>query len=290
MHRPYNGCYKQFDVIMYHNPCSDGIASAWVINSWQIKTYNTSAELIPCHYGMVIPYIINKNIAIVDFTFSKDDMNELDDNNDIIIIDHHQTAYERLADIHNDKKYISMKCCAAQLLWDIYYGGDTPHFIKIINDNDMWERKFVNEYKALSTRGITYDELDKLYKDDVYANDIYSKLEHEGDVIRKYEDNIISYSIKNVISGNIDNYNIGIVFNVSSVLINEVAHKIAETYDIGAVATINFIRSTYNISIRTNNKDIELHKIASEYNGGGHNGAAGFSIPMRRFNRTFNIV
>jgi hypothetical protein len=85
---------QKFDTIIYHYPCSDGITGAWAI--WK---HNKTAKLVPATYGMVLnpEDYVNKTVAIVDFSFSKEYILSIaKQSTHTVLLDHHKSSQKEL--------------------------------------------------------------------------------------------------------------------------------------------------------------------------------------------------
>src|ERR1700679_2402350 len=84
------------DICIYHFPCDDGFASAWVA-----KQRWPDIELRPTNYGLAVPdeNINGKRLLIVDFSFKPEVLQAMAERAaSIIILDHHKTAQADLKD------------------------------------------------------------------------------------------------------------------------------------------------------------------------------------------------
>jgi len=82
------------DVCLYHFPCDDGFAAAWVV-----KRKWPDVVLEPTNYGLPLPDvdIAGKNLLIADFSYPYETLVELSFKaRSMVILDHHKTAQEAL--------------------------------------------------------------------------------------------------------------------------------------------------------------------------------------------------
>ena len=137
-----------FDVIFYHNHCPDGIGAAYpfwrenrtrfeVTQAWEelatdpaVKIVRSQSDrpfqLIGVNNHDLLPNIdlIDKVVAVVDFTFNREVIETLTcQAKYVLILDHHETTSRHVAglDIPNLWVVIDMERSAAQIAWDWMY-------------------------------------------------------------------------------------------------------------------------------------------------------------------------
>jgi hypothetical protein len=96
------------DAIIYHFPCPDGFASAYVAHQrWP------EADLIPTNYGKPFKFeeLKGKAVLIVDFSFPLDQLLGLAAMcNGVLVLDHHKTAAEALAVVPAPNSHRADEC------------------------------------------------------------------------------------------------------------------------------------------------------------------------------------
>jgi oligoribonuclease NrnB/cAMP/cGMP phosphodiesterase (DHH superfamily) len=145
---------KDVDVVIYHHPCVDGYASAFVA-----KLFLGNVIFIPKKINNIpIDYtkIINKNVIMVDIV--TDDYKEIKKYaKNLVILDHHITNKEKLKDI--SYAYFDMTKSGVGLAWQYFFNTDEkmPLFLRCIMDRDIWT--WIYPESRNFTDGL-YDELD----------------------------------------------------------------------------------------------------------------------------------
>jgi oligoribonuclease NrnB/cAMP/cGMP phosphodiesterase (DHH superfamily) len=128
--------------IIYHEvkpgiACPDGLAAAWVAK----KKYE-NAEIIGCVYqAESLPKVnAGDTLVIVDFSFNKEILNSWAEIGcDIVVIDHHKSAWEMLQGFNKGILKFDMANCGAYLTWKYFFKDrPVPVFIEYVNDQDMW--------------------------------------------------------------------------------------------------------------------------------------------------------
>jgi oligoribonuclease NrnB/cAMP/cGMP phosphodiesterase (DHH superfamily) len=137
----------QFDSIIYHSGCPDGISSLWCA-----LRYNKISEIIACKPG-VDPVFEHKNrdILFVDISPSENYLLKIQSEvKSISILDHHKTTREIYTNIKdklkdNVKFIIDMNRAGCQITWDYFFPNiKRPWFIDYVADRDMWTWKLPN--------------------------------------------------------------------------------------------------------------------------------------------------
>lgn len=280
------------DIVFYHYPCVDGMASAWI--PWRENQHRINdIQFIGCQNDGKSPdtltNIKNKNILLVDFCFTKSQMIKLKkESKKLFIIDHHESNQRSLQ--HFDNCIFDLKRSAAQIMWDVQYpesNGYRPWFIEIIADRDLWKWEISNSEnigKGLySANYYNWEKLEKLYTrllsgyedEDKYIFNIV------GDTVGKIEQKEISMCLRKAVptifTTNNETYNVMLV-TCSPHLRSHVGNQLCKNdCDFAAIYQYDFVTNQWWISLRGNDK-VNLSKIAEKFGGGGHYNAAGFTI------------
>lgn len=133
---------KNVDVVIYHHPCNDGAAGA--LAGWMACGART--QFIPQTNNKPIAdstleAIKDKNVAMIDVTYSKEQTRELRKiTKKLIVLDHHEGALKELAAEPDCFIIESNANSGAVLGWHYFHGIDTPapRFFQLIEDRDLW--------------------------------------------------------------------------------------------------------------------------------------------------------
>ena len=285
---------KIYDIVIFHYPCQDGLASAWITKYYHYQ-HCKDIEIYPIQHGHTIDLerLINKKVIFCDYSPSLEILNEIEKvTSKITILDHHISAQKAL----ENKPYaiFDMKKSGAGLTWDYFMFGPAPKFIQMIEDRDLWKWKIINsrEFTAgfstvCSTVGLhDFYELFRLF-DELYNNnsklDFYLEL---GNIINKSNllksENIVAKHVNKI--NNYNGYNVCIV-NCHSELASDVGNMLVTKYnvDFAVLWTYFHPKEEYYISLRANNK-VDVSEIAKRFGGGGHANASGFSSKLNPIN------
>ena len=266
-------------VVITHKNCPDGFVAAWV--AWTIFQHN--AIYIgenPGQKDFSYSYKLkNKDVYIFDIYVPQELIYKLKKiTRNLVIIDHHSNS-ENLKGI-----YFNYEHSAAYLCWKYFYPTkNIPLFIKMISDNDtgQWKIKYSEELSLYVKNKIkpvllkyNFKQVSKL------TNNSFLKLAIKiGINYKEYELNLIESVAKYAKQKKYKNYSILIVESCIPSLGGKIATYLSNKpgIKIGAVYR-KLAPNKYLITTRSNNKSVDLNKIANKYGGGGHKGAASFVV------------
>lgn len=280
---------QPFDIIVFHYPCKDGLASGYV--GWLAHKLNfwPTPELYPIAHGMQIDLdrLAAKRVLFCDYSPKLDVLNQIElVATKIIVLDHHISAKRDL----ESKQYaiFDMTKSGVGLTWDYFFPTEQiPLFLRMIQDRDLWtwvvpgSKEFCSGfYTVCSTIDYTnfielFELFDELYTDptEIYY---YIKL---GSVLEKSKDrkiqSIADNSLKRIVM--FQGKRVCIV-NCTEDYISELGNTIASNpnVDYAVLWRHNAPTNTYNISLRSYGTKADVSIIASSFGGGGHPNAAGF--------------
>lgn len=175
----------QFDYVVYHQNCSDGISSAWVTT-----LVNKNATLVSCFAGkdpdIPTENLYEKTVLFCDISPIPEYLTKLQEQNaKVVVIDHHNDAVAKIEhntniEIHTNKDNTKSGCI---LTWEYFFPDKPiPWFLEYISDRDTWNWKLpysreinaaLYEEKYITISGLDYLNL------------------HEGDGIDKLKDELI---------------------------------------------------------------------------------------------------
>jgi hypothetical protein len=137
---------------IYHGGCDDGFAAAWCV-----RKALGDVEFYPGVYQENPPSYEGRDVIFVDFSYKRPVLDVMAKfAKSILILDHHKTAQEDLADLrkpfgpgwrrHLENVYqdtcegisgtmyalFDMERSGAALAWDFFVGGERPDFIEYV--------------------------------------------------------------------------------------------------------------------------------------------------------------
>lgn len=287
-----------FNVIVYHDNCNDGICSLWCAYHYNNKFtqigIGAGKDLDLKTYNMK-----DKIIIFTDVCPSIESLIELSSiAKHITVIDHHETNLRksedtRLNSIPNIKMIFDMKRSACMMTWDYFFEGEKrPWFIEHVGDRDIWAQKL--KYNTEIIKAIDFfdfinakhlDRLDKLYE---YDKDTLKKLIKFGKKIILITNKILNdeskYAKEATMVVNKKKYRIW-VGTIKSDLVSDFGNllstkKFNDNTNPDFVLVWNYIPTSdsWSISLRGSDNSPNLSKIAEVFGGGGHPKASGFKL------------
>jgi nanoRNase/pAp phosphatase (c-di-AMP/oligoRNAs hydrolase) len=260
---------QDVDLVIYHANCPDGFGAAWA--AW--KLLGDRAQYLPASYGDPIPNVTGKNVAILDFSYSRYDIKKMIEKaNSLIVLDHHKTAQENLAGI--PEAQLDMNRSGAILSWQFFHGSeDPPIFLRYIEDRDLWRFELEDSKAvsaALTSVNMTFDAFEALNNPmqfEALVDAGRAILSHNKSIVEK----ICKYARKTHWKG----HEICIVNSAD--LQSEIGNYLSKQCDFAMVWYYDHVRNEYKVSLRSG-PEFDVSKIAQMWGGGGHSQAAGFTL------------
>ena len=256
------------------NHCDDGFAAAWVVSRYSGLPY----EFHPGVYQTPPPDVTGRDVLLVDFSYKRPVLEEMAERAaSLTIIDHHATAQDDLAPLLADgtiQGEFDMKRCGSRMAWDHFYQGDDdpPELLNYIQDRDLWHKAIEDGDQvitALRSYPKTFDVWDRFM-----CADGVDRLRTEGRAIHRYYRMVVDALKANAAPKKIGHATVPAV-NCPMMFASEVAGEIADPNLFGACYWINGDGST-TYSLRSRG-DFHVGEFATQFGGGGHKGAAGFT-------------
>lgn len=299
------------NVVVYHKNCQDGEAAA--LCAWRILG-DDNVYYYTMQYSdkIDIDKFLNKNVLLLDFSWSKSDLENVRSvANKVMILDHHKTAMEELGDIHGC--FFDMDESGASLSWRYFDDGLMPLFIQFIKDRDIWAWKYRKSSEPMyyGLKNICYNSfrfLDRFIEnEDMLDNLIISGIrvmDRQKEWIKEITKEAKLCTMK---VGN-SKYKVVQLKLEKPKFVSEIGEYLYNTIDVDFVViwfldknsgTNGTNGTNYNVfkwyygtqkyimSFRTNKEDVDVSKIAVYFGGGGHQKAAGAKVdysPDRLFN------
>lgn len=267
-------------VVIFHSPCYDGTTAAWVASKFNPKRDD---EYVPATYGDTPPDVTGKDVLIVDFSYPRDVMEDMNAKaKSMVVLDHHKSAQsncEGLGFCHFD-----MNRSGAGLAWDFLFAGkQRPPLVNYVEDRDLWrfslpDSRAVNAY--ISSFEKDFDLWNAL--SDLLETDFHNCV-RLGRAIQAYEAQkvkemaaeahhmIISPPYKSVVYETL-------VCNCPYQFASQVGEYLyTQRPELPFVATY-FTRADglEQWSLRSHKNGADVSEIATQFGGGGHQHAAGF--------------
>ncbi len=274
---------SQPTLCLYHNDL-DGRASAAITR----RKLGSNIELLAMSYGDNTPWKkINavQRVIIVDFSLPEDEMLKVQQEKEMIWIDHHQSAMDKLGHhsfAWDGNRDTSQAACV--LTWRYFYPQEAvPQAIVLIGDRDIWrwEEENTGPFNEGLRQRDTHPENDDLWTPLLEDNrDLLQAVIEEGELLLQAR--------LNKIQGQIHSYGYPVIFEGHRTLaINQrgngdLGAAIRELgYDIAYCYIDNLIEGELRTFVSLYADGVDVSKIAQKFGGGGHPGASGFHFARR---------
>ena len=306
---------RDFDSIIFHAPCSDGVSSLW-----SALYYKDIPEKISCKAGVnPINSFTNKNIIFVDICPTMEFLIKTSTTASyILILDHHKSAYDNymqniklFKDINNIEFIFDMDRSGCQMTWDYFFVDkdnnpiSRPWFIDYIADRDLWTWKleFSKEINASLNENNLIDQYDlsKLTNLLIDPEDKKDILINQGKFITRLHKKELDSASNKAVEASITisgiNYRVWLGGNISNSLRSELGNLL--TYkkftdnslpDFTVIWLYEPKMNEWWISLRGSKTSPDLSIISKNFGGGGHSKASGFIIKNGKTLKDYFVI
>lgn len=281
---------REVDYVIYHSNCPDGFGSA--LCAYKYFNSDTDDQTIKQpifhagKFGVLPPLdeIKDKCVLICDFSYKKENLQKLlAIVKKLLILDHHKTAQQDLADLPNQNKVFRMDHSGAYLTWRFFFRDQpVPLGLLYIEDNDIWKKALPNTYEVTAfvcTLPFNFTAYEKLLDDDYIRQEAIP----QGIGMVKQNNSIISKALKYAVTKFIEinqKYYFVAYLNATE-LKSELGNKVFSEYPNINFSVIyshsDYYNSTY-YSLRSIDSATDVSEIAKVFGGGGHRNASGASV------------
>lgn len=263
----------------YHKSDLDGHCSGAIV-----RQENPECEMIGVDYddtleslNMVGGFQANEAVFVVDFSFTISDMEYLKSHTNLVWIDHHKSAIEKMGDFECDgTREVGKSGC--ELTWEYLHPFSMPKAVKLLGRYDVWDHKnpdvlpFQYGFKSLKNT-LPESEIWEYY---LLPNPSgVGELIKVGNIILDYE------SKQNEIYAKGMYYEV--VFEGYRAIVINKAYQNSKIFDSvydpekhDIMILFGVKPNEFKYSLYSAKEDIDVSKIAVKYGGGGHKVASGF--------------
>lgn len=253
------------DIVLYHAECLDGFGAAWAI--W--KKF-PSTTFTPVKHGLPPPSgLSGKKIVIVDFSYPRPVLEALaKDAASLLVLDHHVTAEKALAGL--PYTYFDQKKSGAVLAWEWAHQQPAPWLLLHVQDKDLWNWALPGSREvnaALSSHPCEFRLWSSFTQDALIA---------EGRAILRYEQEMVGRLVKEQVLVKFQGQTVPAI--QSALLNSQIGERLSGQHPFVIIWHDRDGRRYFSLRSREDGPDVEA--IARQYGGGGHQHAAGFSVPL----------
>lgn len=293
-------------ICIYHNRDMDGFCSGAIV-----KYRYPEAKLVGYDYAQPIPWDEipkGESIIMIDVSFPMEDMQQLaiQSNNNFLWIDHHKSAIEA----YNSFEFwdgvkidtvLEIGRAACELGWEhfskdvgsgkvqsIMYAEAVPEAVTLIGEYDTWRHKrspyplhtieveqFQYGMRAICNSPETFPS--ELFRDYTDIHEEIYRIKQKGDTVLQYQNKLYEFQCENnAFEYKFEGYR-AICLNGGAYNADAFKSVYSEReYDI--MMPFQFNGSVWRISMYSSSPWIDCSAIAKKYGGGGHAGAARFTV------------
>lgn len=274
---------NQPDLLITHGPsCLDGFGAAWAVQQrWP------GTPVVFAGYDDEPPEVEGLGVLIADFSYPEAVMRDLAEKAKWIhIADHHKTAEPIIKSLIEDnviKGTFDNDRSGAVLAWH-YAQGDgrpIPWMLQYIQDRDLWKFEIEGSrevHAVLASIPRDYEAwtaLAKRIEDPAKRPHVIAE---GAGILRARNADIAAAIAATARTMNIAGHEVPVA-NVPYMWASEVGHILGEGVPFAATY---FDRGDglRSFSLRSSPEGADVSKIAEKFGGGGHQHAAGFSVPI----------
>jgi len=273
---------EDIDTVIHHSPCSDGYVSAFAAELYADRNGRV-IERIPASHGNPVPDLSGRNILIADFTFPVDEMKKLTEKNNVIVLDHHKTAYERVEQLEKNQYLVVMEHSGAYLSWAYFFGEENvPLLVLYTEDRDLWNNSLENITKFAAwfrIKNYSFELYSELLDDNVFKTRAFG----EGGAMLELTDEYVSEAVSasTVRFQEINGRYYQVAYCNTRVLKSEIGNQMLiknPFVDFTVSYSIDDKKDFTHVSLRSSKDHADVSVIAKSFGGGGHRNASGMSI------------
>jgi oligoribonuclease NrnB/cAMP/cGMP phosphodiesterase (DHH superfamily) len=281
----------KINFVVSHGGCSDGFTSATIVRQWMTekKMDLEKVTFYNAYYGSdfsKLPEMMkDKHVIICDFSFPKILFDEMiiATNGNILILDHHESAQNKLRYVPPEYVVFDMKHSGAFITW-VYFNGfyNVPKTVLSVEDNDIWTKALPNtkEFTGfMQIQPFSFDAYDKFFDEKYLSETVFP---YGAGIVMRDDANIAQLSKKAIpvfmmIGGR---YYFIACLN-SAILKSELGNHV-----LSVLPNVNFsmiyshdqFTGTTNISYRSLDDKTSVSEVAETHGGGGHRNASGAGV------------
>lgn len=269
---------KKSIVVLYHMNCSDGFGAAYA--AW--KKFGKRAEYIPVQHQSAPPKgLQGKEIYTIDFTYPLSITQKiLSYSKRLTSIDHHISSEKATLSTH--QPLYAVNHSGAVLSWKYFHTGKKiPLLLSYIEDTDLWKFKLHHSkevFAYLDLFDFDFMAWDKLVNEFERA-DVRARWIHDGSLLLRHENRLIARLVAN--NKELVKFAGRKIYAINSPLFQSELGHILSAMKPPLALVWKERGGELLVSLRSDGS-CDVSKIAAGFGGGGHRGAAGFTISANK--------
>jgi len=256
---------------IYHAPCNDGFAAAWVV-----RRVEPAVEFHAGRHGNAPPDVTGRDVVLVDFSYPRRVLIAMAAQaTSILVIDHHKTAEDDLVDLPaNVTTVFDRKHSGAMLAWRYYFPEETPPaLLCYVEDQGLWRHALPGS-REVNAAIFSYPYTMETW-DDLMVRPIHELHREGAPILRKQrkglEEMVPALCRRMSIAG----HDVPAI-NLPYIYASEAAGMLANGEPFAACYWDGPDGRHFSLCSTVHGLDVAA--IAAQFGGGGHEHAAGFRV------------
>lgn len=287
---------KLYDHYIYHANCTDGLTAVGIAVQPQQETDNRyDTRAMAYQNKLDVEELRGKRVCFLDFSVGKSTMLEiLEVAEHVTVIDHHVSVHKELSEIvANNFNYVyDVNKSGAGLAWDYFVGGEMPYFVELVQDRDIWTKKYDDADPialAIRVEDMYFEDMVCYIADMIayatsnpgYTDPATQNLITDGRSYLKYQQHIVKQIASNAFKVKLDDGQVVMKVNCAAGLISDVGSYLSENNACGvALMYVDTDRLRIHSLRVAASSDYDASAYAKAHGGGGHRKAAGWSVEL----------
>ena len=278
------------DLVVYHSPCLDGTTAAWTIwKKWKDVDFMPGVyQSDPAAFAVTKECFRGKNVLILDFSYKAPQMRELAFvAASITVLDHHESAERELLPLFEEGVIggeFDMKRSGAMMAWNYAFPHDVPpRLTQYVQDRDLWtwelpDSQAINAYIQLHAQ--TFDTWNALALELMTPSGYKRACDVGGPLVDKAERELTVGIAETTRRMRIAGYDVPVA-NLPYFMASEAGNRLCKGEPFAAIY-FDATDGRRQFSLRSDKDSpnaVNVSLIASQFGGGGHKNAAGFTAP-----------
>lgn len=267
-------------LVLYHDQCMDGLVAAWI--AW--RRFFERADYEAARYGQSPPDCKGRVVYVLDFSYPPAQLTQMaDEAHRVVVLDHHETAIARFANWvprTDVELHFDINKSGASLTSEYFNATARIWIVDYVEDRDLWKFQLphsreVNALLAAACMGMelidSFRELNEIRgmsMKQVVQQGVGARLQVEAYARQA------ALGARHVTFAGYPNIP---CVNIARPMNSDVLHELAKD----TLFAVGWYQDGDNavFSMRSENR-FNVATLAERFGGGGHPGAAGFTIPF----------
>ena len=265
--------------ILHHND-SDGFCAA---AAYKFFRHDSLTEYHPVDYGWTLPKMEDgSRVIILDFHISREELDLLVERMySLMIYDHHESAMKKLKD--HPHTYFDMTRSGCMIAWDEFSTNQPPNdFVRYVQEQDLG-RATLEDSTYIKNYIFSLPMDVDVYMDAFKEHKKF--MAEEGKIITRFAKQLITNCLQYYHIITVDEYRM-LCIN-SSVMFSDIGsylrHHMEDHGCDFAGCYYRLDNDHIKFSLRSDFA-FNVAEVAERFKGGGHSQAAGFEVPVEKFN------